>query len=185
MTGTIIAGVIILLVIIIYFSIYNSLVAVRNHCDEAWANIDTELKRRHDLIPNLVATVKGYASHEREVLTKVTELREACIKTPDATAQHAQMEGKLASALQSLMVRLEAYPELKANRNFLDLQKELTNTEDRIQAALRFYNGNVRENNTKVEMFPSNMVAGISGFAKREYFEIQGQDFRETPKIAF
>ena len=185
MTGWLVLGALLVLAVLIYISLYNSLVAVRNHCDEAWANIDTELKRRHDLIPNLIATVKGYAAHEREVLTEVTELREACLKTPDGTAEHARVEGRLAGALQSLMVRLEAYPDLKADRQFLDLQEELTNTEDRIQAALRFYNGNVRENNAKVEMFPSSLVAGIHQHGKRDYFEIEGQDFRQTPKVAF
>lgn len=185
MFEVIIVGPIILVALIIYFSLYNSLVAVRNHCEEAWANIDTELKRRHDLIPNLIATVKGYVDHEREVLTEVTELREACMKAPNATVQHAQTEEQLAAALQSLMVRLEAYPELKASGNFRDLQEELINTEDRIQAALRFYNGNVRENNTKVEMIPSSLVASIHSIGKREYFEIKGQDFRKTPQVAF
>jgi LemA protein len=115
----------------------------------------------------------------------VTELRESCLKTPDGTAAHAGVEGQLATALQSLMVRLEAYPDLKADRNFLDLQQELTNTEYRIQAALRFYNANVRENNVKVEMLPSSIVAGISKIGKREYFEIQGTDFRQTPQVSF
>lgn len=185
MSGFIILGVILLVAFIVYFSLYNGLAAVRNHCEEAWANIDTELKRRHDLIPNLVSTVKGYATHERDLLTEVTQLREASRKAPQGTAQQAQTEEKLASALQSLMVRLEAYPDLKASSNFSELQKELANTEDRIQAALRFYNGNVRENNNKVDLFPSNIVANLHGFGKREYFEIQGQSFREMPKVSF
>ena len=184
MTLYIVLGILVLLAVVLLLH-YNGLVAVRNHCEEAWANIDTELKRRHDLIPNLVSTVKGFAAHEKEILTRITELRESCTRMPHGTAEHARGEGELGSALKSLMVRLEAYPDLQAGANFQQLQQELVNTEDRIQAALRFYNGNVRENNAKVEMFPSNLVASMGGFTKRDYFQIEGSEFRNNPKVAF
>ena len=161
--------------------LYNRLVTVRNHCDEAWRNIDTELRRRYDLIPNLVSTVKGYASHERELLEQVTRLREECVGNTGSPESQAASENRLIRALGALLVRVEAYPDLKASTNFLELQKELVNTEDRIQAARRFYNGNVRENNNNVQMFPTNIVAGIFRFPLREYFEIEDTRARETP----
>ncbi len=170
---------------------YNRLVKARNHCDEAWSNIDTELKRRYDLIPNLVRTVKGYATHERELLTQIAGLREQVGNAQNTgnVAQRAEAEGMLGQALGRLMVRVEAYPDLKANTNFLELQHELVNTEDRIQAANRLYNGNVRENNNLVQMFPSNLVAGWFKFEEREYFKVDDAEvykaMQSAPQIEF
>ena len=164
-------------------STYNRLVGLRNHCDEAWSNIDTELKRRYELIPNLVATVKGYASHEREVLEEVTRLRESCSADLGSPAHQATTENALVQALNRLLVRIEAYPELKASENFLALQRELAITEDRIQAARRFYNGNVREHNNLVEMFPSSIIAGMGEFPKRDFFEVESTAFRQAPAV--
>ncbi|PCJ53226.1 MAG: hypothetical protein COA70_09875 [Planctomycetota bacterium] len=176
---------ILLLVLMIFIGMYNGLVSIRNHCDEAWSNIDTELQRRYDLIPNLVETAKGYAKHERELLEDVVKLREKAAGNHGAVASQAIDENMLQNALGKLMVRLEAYPDLKASANFVELQKELANTENRIQAALRFYNGNVRENNNKMEQFPSNVVAGMFSFTNRDYFELENPDARTAPKVAF
>ncbi len=175
-------GVLVLL-LLIFIGIYNGLVSVRNHCNEAWSNVDTELKRRHDLIPNLVSTVKGYAAHEKDLLEKVTSLREKAQAPHDSVAAHAADESMLTKVLGRLMARLEAYPDLKASANFLELQHEITNTEDRIQAALRFFNGNVRENNNKVQQFPSNLIASMFSFAARDYFEIEHPAERQTPEV--
>jgi len=177
-------GVAILLAVVI-LSHYNGLVAVRNHCDEAWANIDTELKRRHDLIPNLVSTVKGFAAHEKNILEEITRLRASCLLEDRPTQARAAKESELSGKLGQLMVQVEAYPNLTSSDNFLQLQEELTHTEDRIQAALRFYNGNVRENNNKVQMFPSNLIAGMFSFPTRDYFEINEPGFRKKPVVEF
>lgn len=174
-----------LLMALLFVAMYNSLVRVRNHVNEAWSDIATELQRRYNLIPNLVSTVKGYAAHERELLEEVTRLREACEKNQGSPEQQAKTESQLQGVLHRLMARLEAYPDLKANQNFLELQRELANTEDRIQAARRFYNGNVRENNNKVQMFPTNIIAGMFGFGMREYFELEDEAAREAPKVEF
>lgn len=151
---------------------YNSLVGLRNYIAEAWSNIDTELKRRYDLIPNLVATVKGYAAHEREVLERVVELRNRCSANHGPVADQARDEGQLVAALKQLFVLVENYPTLKADQNFLKLQSELVNTENRIQAARRFYNGNVRDYRNKCESFPSNLVASMFNFAPHEFFSV-------------
>lgn len=160
---------------------YNSLVALRNHIRDAWANVDTELKRRYDLIPNLVATVKGYATHERETLERVIELRNRC-----ATYSYMNQaeEQELVENLKRLLVIAENYPQLKADQHFLKLQNELVNSEDRIQAARRFYNGNVRDYRNKCEAFPSNVVANMFGFKPEEYFNVEPA-VREVPKAAF
>lgn len=176
---------ILLLVLMIFIGMYNGLVAIRNHCDEAWSNIDTELQRRYDLIPNLVETAKGYAKHERGLLEDVVKLREQAAGNHGAISSQAADESLLQNALGKLMVRLEAYPDLKASANFLEVQKELANTENRIQAALRFYNGNVRENNNKMEQFPSNIVAGMFSFTTRDYFELENPDAKVAPKVSF
>ncbi len=183
MTGLIAIGVAILLPVLIFAAIYNSLVRARNHCTEAWSNVDTELKRRYELIPNLVNTVKGYAAHERELLEKVTRLREECVRNTGSPQSQAQSENELVRLLNALMIRVENYPELKASDNFLELQQELINTENRIQAARRFYNGNVRENNNLVQSFPSNIIARMSGFGAREFFEIEDVRMRQTPAV--
>jgi LemA protein len=151
---------------------YNALVRLRQHCRDSWAGIDTELKRRYDLIPNLVQAVKGYAAHEREVLDKVTETRTRALASTGSPGSQARDENRLVGALQRLLAVIENYPDLKAADNFLELQKELTRTEDRIQAARRFYNGNVRDMNTRIEVFPSNLIASAFGFQKWEFFEV-------------
>lgn len=161
---------------------YNRFVRLRNHCTEAWSNVDTELKRRYDLIPNLVRTVQGYAAHERQVLEEVTRLRQRCVQETGSPQAQAAAENELVHALQRLLIRVEAYPDLKASRNFLELQQELANTEDRIQAARRFYNGNVRQNNNAIESFPGNIVASIFGFTSREFFEIEAAA-RVAPQV--
>jgi len=163
---------------------YNGIVRVRNHCREAWSDIDTELKRRHDLIPNLVETVKGYARHEQATLDAVLEARaraEAAHATPKAQAAD---ENRLVSSLGGLLALAEAYPDLKADRHFLELQRELVNTEDRIQASRRFYNGNVRELNNRVEMFPSSLVASLMGQRTADYFEIDALPERSVPRVS-
>jgi len=166
------------------FGMYNRLVRARNHCTEAWHNIDTELKRRYDLIPNLVSCVKGYAKYEQEILEKVTRLRQECVANNGSPESQAASENKLVRALAGLLVRVERYPDLKASKNFLQLQEELVNTEDRIQAARRFYNGNVRENNNLVEMFPTNLIARLGGFTRREFFEIADLRERSVPNAS-
>jgi len=173
MAGLLCVGLALLVPAIYLALLYNRLVSVRNHCIEAWHNIDTELKRRYDLIPNLVQCVKGYAAHERDVLEQVTRLREECLHNEGSPEEQAASENKLVRALNDLYVRIEAYPDLKASANFLHLQTELVNTEDRIQAARRFYNGNVREMNNLVQMFPTNLIAQTFGFGLAEYFQVE------------
>ncbi|WPJ97426.1 LemA family protein [Coraliomargarita algicola] len=165
---------------------YNGLVAIRNHIRDAWANIDTELKRRYDLIPNLVKTTKAYAKHESETLEKVIALRNQCRANTGSPGQQATTEKLLVSSLNGLFALAENYPDLKANTNFLQLQSELVNTEDRIQAARRFYNGNVRDYRNKAQSFPSNIVANMFGFPAEaeEFFEVDPVE-REPVKVSF
>lgn len=188
MAGIFVLAAIVLLPLIYVFAQYNGLVGLRNHISNAWSNIDTELKRRHELIPNLVATVKGYAEHEREVLQQVTEMRNQCADLQGGDVSMASKQGGaealLVGALQKMMMVVEDYPQLKADQNFLQLQQELTNTEDRIQAARRFYNGNVRDYKTKCESIPSNLVAAVFGFESRDYFDVE-PSVREVPDIQF
>lgn len=166
--------------------IYNRLVSTRQMTEEAWSGIDVQLKRRSDLIPNLVDTVKGYASHERELLQRVTELRTAAQQVPSGdVAGRAQAEGALSAVLGRLLAVAENYPDLKASANFLELQRELSNLESEIQMARRYYNGATRNLNTMVESFPSNIVASQFGFSKREYFEIEEPADRALPKVSF
>jgi len=164
---------------------YNGLIRLRNLVQEAWQQIDVELTRRHDLIPNLVETVKGYASHERETLDAVVRARAAATAPGASVAQQAQQEGELSQALGRLMAIAEAYPDLKANQNFLALQNELTQTEDRIAAGRRFYNANVRELNTKVETVPSNIIAGFTNIGRADYFEVENEQVRSAPQVSF
>jgi LemA protein len=164
---------------------YNGLVRLRNLVQEAWQQIDVELTRRHDLIPNLVETVKGYATHERETLDAVVRARAAATAPGASVAQQAQQEGELSQALGRLMAITEAYPDLKANQNFMALQNELSSTEDRIAAGRRFYNANVRELNTKVETVPSNIIAGIAHIGRADYFEVENQQVRSAPAVSF
>jgi LemA protein len=180
----IVIAVVILVPLIFVIATYNGLVRTRNHVDESWSGVETELQRRYDLIPNLVNTVKGYATHERELLENVAKMREQAAANHGSPESQARSENAFQGALGSLMARVEAYPELKANKNFLALQDELTNTEDRIQASRRFYNGNVRENNNKVQMFPSNIIAGMFSFGGREFFEIDEPKARVAPQVS-
>ena len=175
-----ILGIVLLLVLWIAV-MYNALVRGRNHCDESWSDVDTELKRRYDLIPNLVNTVKGYATHEREVIEQVTQARSAAVASQGSPSSQARDENVLVGTLRQLLAVVENYPDLKASQNFLKLQEELVNTEDRIQRARRFYNGNVRDYNNRVELFPSALVAGCLGFKEREFFEIKVAVEREAP----
>jgi LemA protein len=166
--------------------IYNRLVSTRQMTEEAWSGIDVQLKRRSDLIPNLVDTVKGYAAHERGVLEQVTELRTAAQKVPSGdVAARGQVEGALSAALGRLLAVAENYPDLKASANFLELQRELSTLENEIQMARRYYNGATRNLNTMIESFPSNIVASQFAFAKREYFEIEEPADRALPKVSF
>jgi len=166
-------------------TLYNALVRLRNLVQEAWRQIDVELQRRHDLIPNLVETVKGYAKHEKGTFEEVTRARNMAVAPGSSVAEQAQQENVLTQALGRLIAVAEAYPDLKANQNFQQLQQELTNTEDRIAAGRRFYNANVRELNTKIEVFPSNIVASLFSFKRAEYFEIEDPAARQTPSVQF
>jgi LemA protein len=168
----IIVGAIVLLLILWFFLSYNGLVRTRNRIDNAWSQIDVQLRRRYDLIPNLVETVKGYAAHEREVLEAVTQARANAINA-QGPAQQGQAENVLSGALKSLFAVSEAYPDLKANQNFLSLQEELTTTEDRVAYARQFYNDSVLNYNNKIQSLPSNILAGMFNFEKREYFEAE------------
>lgn len=159
------------LVILWFVFMYNSLVALRTRAQEAWADIDVQLKRRYDLIPNLVNTVKGYAAHEAGTFEKVTEARTKAMGA-QTIEEHAQAENMLTGALKSVFALSESYPDLKANQNFLALQTELSDTENKIQAARRFYNGNVRDLNIKIETFPSNLIARVFSFAKMQFFNL-------------
>ncbi len=177
-------GIIVLLPIVYVVLTYNTQVALRNHIRDAWSNIDTELKRRYDLIPNLVATVKGYAAHEKEIFERVTELRARCMASQGTPQEQAVDEGQLVEALKRLLAVVENYPQLKADQNFLELQRELVNTEDRIQAARRFFNGNVRDYRNKCESFPSSVIAGMFGFELQDYFRVS-PSVREVPDMDF
>lgn len=171
----------------IVIGMYNGLIRLKNRVDEAWSDIDVQLKRRYDLIPNLVETVKGYAQHEEGTLTKVTEARNAAMQAQasgDAKAQ-AEAENMLSGTLKSIFALSENYPDLKANTNFLELQRELSDTENKIQASRRFYNGNVRDFNTKLQVFPTNMIGNMLGFKDRQFFEIADEKERENVKVAF
>jgi LemA protein len=176
----VILGALLLLPLLYVVVTYNTLVALRNYIRDAWSNVDTELKRRYDLIPNLVATVKGYAAHEREVLEQVTQLRVQCMASQGRPEEQAVDENQLVAALQRLLAVVENYPQLKADQHFLQLQRELVNTEDRIQAARRFYNGNVRDYRNKCQTFPSSLVAGVFGFEPQDYFQVP-PSVREVP----
>ncbi len=174
------------LIILIWIAgMYNSLVRLKNTSNESWSDIDTELKRRYNLIPNLVETVKGYAAHEKEVLDRVVQARNAALANQGSPASQAEDENILIGTLQRLFLLVENYPDLKANQNFLHLQEELVHTEDRIQRARRFYNANVRDLNNRIEVFPSNVIASLFGFHCREYFEIEDAAVREAPKTDF
>ncbi|RLE01634.1 MAG: LemA family protein [Candidatus Aminicenantes bacterium] len=172
------------LVLVVGIGLYNRLITLRNRCDNAWAQVDVQLRRRYDLIPNLVETVKGYAQHEREVFEKVTEARAKAINAQTVKEQ-GEAENLLSGALKSLFAVVENYPELKANQNFLMLQEELAGTESKIAYARQFYNDMVMKFNTKLQVFPSNLIARIFNFAEKDYFEIEESAAREPVKVSF
>jgi len=184
MIPTIIVLGIIVIVVIWFVSIYNGLVRLKNLVEEAWSGIDVQLKRRADLIPNLIETVKGYMTHERELLEKVTELRSKAMKAENV-GEKARLEGELSRSLVNVLAVAEKYPDLKANQNFLDLQGQLAKIEDEIQMARRYYNGAARNLNIKIETFPSNIVANMFRFSKAEYFEIEDEADRKVPEVKF
>jgi len=165
-------------------AVFNGLIKLKNRTDEAWSDIDVQLKRRHDLIPNLIETVKGYAAHEKQAFESVTNARAKAISA-QGMAEKAKAEDALSNTLKTLFAVAEAYPELKANANFLELQRELSDTENKIQAARRFYNGNVRDLNIKIERFPERIIAGMLGFKKREFFEIENEAEKAVPQVKF
>jgi len=179
----ILIAVVVILVFIIA-AIFNRLVNLKNRSEEAWSDIDVQLKRRHDLIPNLVETVKGYAKHEKELFEKVTEARAAAISSK-GIADKAKAENQITEALKSVFAVAENYPNLKANENFVELQREITDTEDKIQAARRFYNGNVRDLNIAIESFPSNIIANMFSYKKKELFELDDVEERKNIEVKF
>lgn len=171
-------------VVIFVIGIYNRLVTLRNRCDNSWAQVDVQLRRRYDLIPNLMETVKGYAKHEREVFQKVTEARAQAIDAGSVKEQGAA-ENMLTGALKSLFAVVENYPDLKANQNFLMLQEELAGTEGKIAYARQFYNDNIMQFNLKQQVFPSNIIASMFNFKEKEYFEIEEPEAREPVEVKF
>jgi LemA protein len=182
---TIIIVAVIVLVILFFVLAFNGAVRLRNRVDSAWSQISVQLQRRHDLIPNLLETVKGYASHERQTLEAVTAARTGAVQAQQAgPAQQAQAENVLTGALRQLFALSESYPDLKANQNFLTLQEELTSTEDRIAYARQFYNDSVQKYNTKIQTFPTVIIAGMFNFSKREFFEAE-EGSTEVPKVQF
>lgn len=184
MTGLIVFGLIIAPMVLLAVGAYNGLVRLRNFVKEAWAQIDVQLKRRHDLIPNLVETVKGYAGHEKETLENVVKARSQAVSAKGVKEQ-AQAEQGLSGALGRLMVVVERYPDLKANQNFLGLQEELTSTENKIGFSRQHFNDRVMKFNTRVQSFPQNLIAGIFGFEEEDFFELQDEAAREAPKVKF
>ena len=164
--------------------IYNGLIKLKVRTNEAWSDIDVQLKRRYDLIPNLINTVKGYATHEKELFENVTKARANAMNAQNPE-EKAGAENMLTGALKSLFAVSENYPQLRANENFLELQRELSDTENKIQASRRFYNGNVRDLNTKIQIFPDSIVANMLKIGKREFFEIEEEKEKETPKVEF
>ena len=187
MTAIIIIVAVVVLLALVCISIYNSLVKLRNNRENAFANIDVQLKQRHDLIPQLVATVKGYAQHEKELLTRVTEARAAAMQATGINDK-IQAENQLSSALAGLKVSLEAYPDLKANQNFLQLQNEISDIENKLAATRRYFNTATRELNNKVQTFPSNILAGMFGFQKEPMFEVPKEEratMEKAPEISF
>ena len=184
MGGLVIVLIIIGVVAIAAIGIYNGLITLRNRADNAWAQVDVQLRRRYDLIPNLVETVKGYAAHEKETFQKVTEARSQAINA-GTVAEQGKAENMLTGALKSLFAVVESYPDLKANQNFLMLQEELAGTEGKISYARQFYNDTVMKFNTKQQVFPSNIIAGMFNFQEKEYFEIEEAEAKEPVKVEF
>jgi LemA protein len=177
-------GVVALIAIVFGITLYNSLIQLKVLVDEAWSGIDVQLKKRFDLIPNLVETVKGYAKHEQETFERVTQLR-ASMMGSQSPEELAKYEGEMRTALKSLFAVAEAYPELKANENFLSLQASLQSVEDNIESARRYYNGTVRNYNIKIGQFPNNLVANYLNFKAREFFEVENEQERQNVKVSF
>jgi LemA protein len=171
---------VVLLILWVVFS-FNRFVTLRNRSEEAWADIEVQLKRRYDLIPNLVNSVKGYATHESSAFENVTKARAMAMNATGPNEAHAQAENMLTGALKSVFAIAEAYPDLKANQNFLSLQNELSDTENKIQASRRFYNSNVRDLNTGVESFPGNIIASMFKFSKKDFFDLADNDVAQNP----
>jgi len=184
MIVAIVIAALLVLLIIIVIGIYNALIRLRNQVDNAWSQIDVQLKRRHDLIPNLVETAKGYMQHERGTLEAVTNARSQAMGAK-TVSEAAKAEGALGEALSKFMLVVENYPDLKANQNFLAVQEELTSTENKISFARQSYNDQVLFFNNKIQMFPSNIIAGTFNFAKRDFFELESPAEREVPKVSF
>ena len=186
LAGTVLIIIVVVLVLVVLFviGIYNALIRLRNQVDNAWSQIDVQLKRRHDLIPNLIETAKGYMKHERETFESITKARSQAMGAK-TVAESSKAEGLLGEALSKFMLVVENYPDLKANQNFLALQEELTGTENRIAFARQSYNDQVLFYNNKIQMFPSNIIAGMFAFGKRDFFEIQVAAEREVPKVSF
>jgi LemA protein len=182
--GTLIFLIVVGGVVFYVVSLYNQLVKLRNGSESAWSDIDVQLKRRYELIPNLVETVKGYAQHEQSTFQEVTKARSQAMQASGPEAK-AQAEGNLSRVLKSLFAVAEAYPELRANQNFLSLQEELSSLENAIQNARRYYNAVVRDLNTRCEAFPSNLIASRFGFEKKEYFELEAPEERTAPSVSF
>jgi LemA protein len=186
MIAGIVIAVVVVILVIIFVAVYNGLVRGRNQVKNAWAQIDVQLKRRHDLIPNLVESVRGYMKFERETLEAVTKARNVAQQMSSAGAgERAKAEGELSGALARLMVVVERYPELKANQNFLALQEELTSTENRISFSRQYYNDSVLKYNNQTQMFPSNIIASMTGFKAGEFFEVKEVEERLAPKVSF
>ena len=175
---------VIAVLIIAIIGMYNALIRLKVRVDEAWSDIDVQLKRRYDLIPNLVETVKGYAAHEKTTLDSVVQARNSAMQAGNA-ADKAKAENALSETLKSIFALAENYPDLKANQNFLELQRELSDTENKIQASRRFYNGNVRDFNTKLQVFPTNFLGNMLGFKAREFFGIEDAKEREVVNVKF
>jgi len=184
MTPLIIIVAVLVLLILSIIAIYNTLVGLRNQVDNGWSQIDVQLKRRHDLIPNLVETAKGYMRHERETFETITKARSQAMGAK-TVSDASKAEGALGEALSKFMLVVENYPDLKANQNFLALQEELTSTENKISFARQSYNDNVLFFNNKTQMFPSNIIANMFNFTKRDYFELEAPAEREVPKVSF
>ena len=184
MVGLIIVGVVIVLLVLFIIGIYNSLIGLRNQVDNAWSQIDVQLKRRHDLIPNLIETTKGYMQHERGTFEAITNARSQAMGAK-TVAESAKAEGVLGEALSKFMLVVENYPDLKANQNFLALHEELTSTENKISFARQNYNDQVLFFNNKIQMFPSNVIAGAFSFGKRDFFQVESAVEREVPKVSF
>ncbi len=184
MTTLIIVAAIVVLLVFFVIAIYNSLIRLRNQVDNAWSQIDVQLKRRHDLIPNLVETAKGYMKHERETFEAITQARSQAMGAR-TVGEAAKAEGALGEALSKFMLVVENYPDLKANQNFLALQEELTSTENKISFARQSYNDQTMFFNNKIQMFPSNVIANMFNFTRRDFFEIEDKTEREVPKVSF